>query len=79
MPVVTLVRLPGDRRGVPLSGDRRSGAAAAEGGPPDGDHEHQTGAGAQDLCSDQYAQGLIASLSLALSHTHTHTVNGLTQ
>lgn len=55
-------RLPGNCRGVPLSGDRRAGPAAAEGGPPNGNHEHQTGACTQDLCSDQHAQRLIVHL-----------------
>ncbi|CAF90763.1 unnamed protein product [Tetraodon nigroviridis] len=51
----------GDSRGVPLPGDRRPGAAAAEGGPPHGHHEHQSGPCAEDLGPDQLAQGLVAS------------------
>lgn len=53
-------RVSGGGRRVPLSGDRRPGAAAAEGGPPHGDHEHQAGPRPQDLRSDQRAQNPVA-------------------
>ena len=36
------VRVLGDRRRVPLAGDRRAGPAAAEGGPPAGGHPRGT-------------------------------------
>lgn len=45
-------RLSGDRWGVPFSGDRRTGPAAAEGGSSHGNHEHQTRPSSQDLCPD---------------------------
>lgn len=52
-------RLLGDSQGVPLAGDRRPVFAAAERGPPHGHHEYQTGACAQALCRDQYAERLV--------------------
>ena len=56
------VRVLGDRRRVPLAGDRRAGPAAAEGGPPAGGHEHQAGPRAEDLRPDLPAEGLLALL-----------------
>lgn len=46
-------RLQRRGRGVPAAGDRRPGSAAADRGPPDDQHEHQTGTGSQDLRSHQ--------------------------
>ncbi|XP_056452157.1 polyhomeotic-like protein 2 [Gadus chalcogrammus] len=56
-------RVLGDRRRVPLAGDRRAGPAAAEGGPPDGGHEHQAGPCAEDLRPDLLAERLLALLT----------------
>lgn len=61
-------RVSGNRWGVPLSGDRWTGPAAAEGGPSHGNHEYQTGPCTQDLCPDKHAERLVAQLS---PHTHT--------
>lgn len=72
-------RLFGDRRGVSLSGDRWPGAAAAEGGPPHGNHEHQTGPGAQNLCSDQHAEKLVAHRALRPPSQAAPGQTGLTQ
>ena len=58
----------GDRRRVPLTGDRRTGPAAAKGGPPHGAHEHQAGPRAQDLRPDLPAEGLLAVLLTMGSH-----------
>ncbi len=49
-------RLQWRGRGFPAAGDRRPGSAAADRGPPDDQHEHQTGTGSQDLCSHQRAE-----------------------
>lgn len=64
---LSLCRLPGDSRRVPLAGDRRPGLAAAEGGPPHEHHEHKVGARTENLCPHQHAQRLLASLSITLS------------
>ena len=47
--------VPGVRGRVPAAGDWRSGLAAAEGGPPHDQHEHQTGPRPQNLRSHQHA------------------------
>jgi len=47
------LRLRRRGRSVPAAGDRWPSSAAADGGPPDDQHEHQTGSGSQDLCSHQ--------------------------
>lgn len=46
-------RLQRRGRGLQAAGDRRPGSAAADRGPSDDQHEHQTGAGSQDLRSHQ--------------------------
>lgn len=53
-------RLPGDRRRVSLSGDRRPSLDAPQRGSSHEHHEHQTGPSTENLCPHQYAQGLVA-------------------
>lgn len=51
-----LCRLQRRGRGLPAAGDRRPGSAAADRGPPDDQHEHQTRPGSQDLRSHQLSE-----------------------
>lgn len=48
-------------RGLPAAGDRWPGPAAANRRPSDDQHEHQTGAGAQDLRSHQLPEESVSA------------------
>lgn len=54
--MLSCFRLRRRGRGLPAAGDRRPGSAAADGGPPDVQYEHQTGTSAEDLRPHQRAE-----------------------